>query len=84
VEHTTSDGQEWQMIHIRQLTKLADDRAQITHSRAAWTACEGISAVEQIGGYSRVGQEQEQSQKVKLSLGGDAAGSPTRRARSAC
>jgi hypothetical protein len=39
------------MIHMHQLTKLADDRAQITHSRAAWTACEGISAAEQIGGY---------------------------------
>jgi hypothetical protein len=24
------------MIHMHQLTQLADDRAQITHSRAAW------------------------------------------------
>jgi hypothetical protein len=38
------------MIHMHQLTQLADDRAQSTHSRAAWTACEGISAAEQIGG----------------------------------
>jgi len=27
-------------------------RAQITRSPAAWTACEGIRAAEQIGGYA--------------------------------
>jgi hypothetical protein len=32
-------------------------RAQINRSRAAWTACEGIRAAEQIGGYLRTGRE---------------------------